>query len=183
MGPICHYVTAKLVEKRLCEHGIKFNSGGIIANIVPDFEMAHGYDFLRNEDSLLPFIQASIDQIKISKQNHTAIQFLIHYLLDGLSIGQLSSDFWIKNKYGVSQDDIIDLKSEFVFNKVNNIRFTYYTDIDSLLQMYFISMQHTYNLYEAQVRKRDYSFVPKMTRDAIADAASYAVSIILQLEE
>lgn len=183
MGPCVHYTTAKEVKRRLAEFNIPFDSGNLVSNILPDFEVSHAYNYKTESGELYNLIQKSVDYLKTNPTDDNMIRFLCHYLVDGLTIGQLHEDFWVK-KWGVCKDDLMDFLGEFVANKTEQCSWEIDEDsIDTILLWYSQLSIATLAYFYDNAIKGNYGFVSDMTKRAIALASCITASIILQVRK
>ena len=183
-GPCVHYTAAKEVKRRLAEFNIPFDSGSLVSNILPDLEVSHAYNYKTESGKLYNLIQKSVDYLKTNPTDDNTIRFLCHYLVDGLTVGQLHEDFWVK-KWGVCKDDLMDFLGEFVINKTKQSNWPIIKEsTEELISFYLEYSENTVSYFYDDAIIGDYkNFITEMTRRAVNIASCITASIILQVRK
>ena len=115
-----HWYIARKIHKTVIPHliNLKYNPGTLWDNIKPDtIKKSHGFDCQKKTGNIIDYIDTMYSTIKynysVGKSNDKNIQFLIHYITDAMTIGQISG----KEFFGL-KDDVIDLLSDLKIHKL-----------------------------------------------------------------
>ena len=185
MGPLCHWACIKEVREllRKVEGYPSLDIGGIISNIEPDLRgPSHGYDVKKGSGSLMKYIREYSRLLRLDDPSYAKnVRWLTHYILDGMSIGQIcGKEFWGR------KDDLIDLAGEGVCCKRKWRSYLYdFGDFDEAVDRVEESIRSTYQLYYDDAKKwlrKGFVFPWEVTnhvRRGIAQASSLAASFVV----
>ena len=144
-----NYVAHKVYEMTKDKLNFQWNPGNLFKNIRPDlYGTSHGYDILTHTGKLPALVTGMYNFATIAIMNGQDpshhIQYMIHYITDSMTIGQI-----VPKNYG-KKDDIYDFLGEFVIPKLTRIPLSYAViSYDAAFAGYLETMVYMYNLYHS----------------------------------
>ena len=119
MGPLCHLATTKAVNK-FSNTSINWQVGNVLTNLKPDLiHQSHG-----SVTKLLELIEMEYNLLR-NIDGEYAVNFLVHYILDSLSVTQTTPCYHGK------VDNKVDLACDLVKNKLLSCKSIFKLEVSS----------------------------------------------------
>jgi len=189
--PLIHQAAMEQTCKLLKSiHGIELDPGNWLDNIKPDrIGLSHGFNYANNTGNIFDLVSEHYMSMMYGGIDVDNVRFLVHYIADALTVGQMHEDLWGK------KDNLMDVRGELIKDKKKDIMFDIYCNnpkkffstwgnmvFDELFPLWKKEILNSYLIYKPKtdsiIRFLFSNSIKQMYRNAVNVTAVYSVAFI-----